>query len=44
MMMDRRRERYLWESDRGLREWARIEGVAPGEVRHRVRERCAWIV
>ena len=40
-MMDRHRERYLWETDRGLREWARIERVAPGDMRYRIREFCA---
>lgn len=39
--MNRHRERYVWETDMGLKEWARIEGIAPGEVRYRVREQCA---
>jgi|GEM_PF-6569150 len=31
----------VWKPDRGLREWARIEGIVPGEVRYRFRERSA---
>ena len=39
-MMRRQSCLNIWKTDRGIREWARIERIVPGEVRYRFRERC----
>jgi hypothetical protein len=41
-MSGEHKARHMYQIDEGLMTWARIEGIAPGDIRYRIREKeCA---